>query len=56
MTDDALTLPDHAERLGAARRLARWELGDADRADAIIAAYCNPEPAHEYLDREGAPE
>lgn len=53
---DPLVLPDHAERLGAARRLAQWELGDAERADAIVAAYCDPDAAHDYLDREEAPE
>lgn len=58
MSDDdaARTLPEHVERLGAARRLAQWHLGDADHADPIVAAYCNPEQAHEYLDREGADE
>jgi hypothetical protein len=47
---------DHEERMGAARRYAQWHLGDGGHADAIVEAYRDPDAAHEYLDREGAPD
>jgi hypothetical protein len=53
---ERLDPPDHAERIGAARRYARWVLGDEGHADALIEAYRDPDAAHDYLDREQAPE
>lgn len=53
---ERLMLTDHEERAAAARRYARWALGDEGHADAIIEAYRDPDAAHEYLDREQAPD
>lgn len=38
--------------LRAARRYARWRLGDGDWADRILNAYFNPESIHEYINAE----
>ncbi|MDF9748687.1 hypothetical protein [Arthrobacter sp. ES3-54] len=38
--------------LAAARRYARWHLGDAHWADAILRAYANPEAMNKELDEE----
>jgi hypothetical protein len=51
---ERLQLPDHGERMAAARRYAQWALGDGSHAEAIIEAYRDPDGAHDYLDREGA--
>jgi hypothetical protein len=53
---ERLELPDHEERMSAARRVAQWELGDSSWAGAIVEAYRDPDAAHEYLDGVGAEE
>lgn len=40
--------------LGAARRYARWHLGDSAWADSILWAYENPDETHARLDAEAA--
>lgn len=46
------TLPAHEYRLGIARAVAEYHLGDDEWADSLIAAYCNPEQAVERLKEE----
>ena len=41
-----------AQSLAAARRKARWELGDSSWANVILSAYFNPEQANEDLNAE----
>lgn len=43
-----LTEPD-SEGLQAARKVARWHLGDPDWANLLIGAYLQPGPALERL-------
>ena len=43
---------DDIAGLAAARRKARWELGDSSWADVILSAYFNPEQANEDLNAE----
>lgn len=38
--------------LQAARRYARWHIGDSAWASLILQAYFNPEQANDILDRE----
>ena len=40
--------------LAAARRVARWHLGDPFWADSILRAYRNPEATNRQLDEEQA--
>ena len=40
------------EGIAAARRFARWHLGDPNWADQIIRAYTNPSEANAMLDEE----
>lgn len=47
-----MTLPDHEDRLNAARAVARWYLGDGSWADKLAAAYCNPDEARDEVRRE----
>lgn len=44
--------PEHAAGLAAARRLARWEIGDADWASRLIRAYLDPEGTNARLNEE----
>ena len=41
-----------ARGLQAARRYARWHIGDSNWADSIIGAYLNPDAAMEALDHD----
>ena len=38
--------------LFAARRYARWHLGDGNWANQIIDAYLNPDETHRQLDED----
>lgn len=38
--------------LAVARRVARWEFGDADMGERIVRAYLNPQAAQAALDEE----
>lgn len=49
---DGQKLPDHDERMEAARNRARWELGDPTWAGVIVGAYLNPEADAEALKKE----
>jgi len=40
--------------LAAARRYARWHIGDGYWADAILSAYNNPGATNRQLDEEQA--
>jgi len=40
--------------LAAARRVARWHLGDSSWAGEILRAYQNPEATNRQLDEEQA--
>lgn len=44
--------PTEDQRMGAARRLARWYLGDSQWADMILNAYRNPEESDRRLSEE----
>ena len=43
-----------SEGLAAARRYARWHLGDPAWASEILEAYMNPAEANARLDKEQA--
>lgn len=43
MGADLPDLPDHEERMAAARRRAQWEIGDPSWAAVIVRAYLRPE-------------
>lgn len=46
--------PTESERLAAARRLARWELGDPSWAEIILDAYRNPAETNARIDAQQA--
>jgi hypothetical protein len=52
MTNEALNLPDHEDRMRQVRRRVGWELGDRSWADIIIGAYLDPDSDRERLDAE----
>lgn len=45
-------IENHEKAMQAARRFARWHLGDISWADAIINAYNHPDDANRELDYE----
>lgn len=49
---EVLQLPQHEQRLAAARRRAGWEIGDPSWANTIIAAYLDPDGDSERLTEE----
>jgi len=49
---DLRNRPDYERRLEAARRRARWEIGDGSWAGTILGAFLFPEADEEALGEE----
>jgi hypothetical protein len=51
---EPVELPDHEERMAAARARALWELGDPSWAAVIVRAYLRPDEDRRLLAEEKA--